>query len=526
MSGSDKDPLTWLDRFAKARVAVVGDLMLDRFVYGSVDRISPEGPIPILRVRREAAMLGGAGNVVRNLAALGASSALVSVVGNDAAADELRELLTKEAGVAASLIEERGRTTTIKTRYIGGAQQLLRADRESEDGLNPKTRRAVIARAAAALKRCAVVVLSDYGKGVLADGVAAELIAAARRAGKPTVIDPKGIDYSVYAGADMVTPNQRELSQATGMPSNSDAEVESAARTLIGRYRFGAVLATRSSRGMMLIPAKGKVLHVRAEAREVFDVAGAGDTVIAAIAAAMAAGAPLDVAAMLGNAAAGIVVGKVGTAAVSPVELRQTLSRQRQEAGAAKIASLQAAMALAARWRRGGLRVGFTNGCFDLLHPGHVSLLRQARAGCDRLIVGLNSDRSVRRLKGVGRPVQDAAARSAVLASLSDVDAVIVFEQETPIALIEALRPDVLVKGADYTEATVVGSQLVRSSGGQILLAQLSPGHSTTCTLKRLASRPQAKSDAAAASQRSAGSGGEYSKKPVKKAQKAQKSPR
>ncbi len=480
------DPLDWLDRLAKVRVLVVGDVMLDRFVYGSVDRISPEGPIGILRVHRQQSALGGAGNVARNLAALGARAGLIAVIGRDEAGAELRRLVGAQKRIVSGLVAEPGRITTIKTRFIGGAQQLLRADWESEAALAATTRARVLARATRALARCDVLVLSDYGKGVLGGDMAARLIRAARRAGKKVLVDPKGSDYGRYAGASLLTPNGRELAEATGLPTGSDAEVERAARQLIARHRFGAVLATRSSRGMTLVAGTAGPVHIRADAREVFDVAGAGDTAMAAVAAAIGAGAPLEIAALLGNEAAGVVVGKIGTATVALPELRVALSRQRARQGEAKLMSLEDAALLAARWRRGGLKVGFTNGCFDLLHPGHVGLLRQARAACDRLIVGLNSDRSVRRLKGQGRPVQRQQARGTLLASLSDVDAVVIFEQDTPMALIETLRPDLLVKGADYRESEVVGAALVRSYGGQVLLARLSPGHSTTGTIGQL----------------------------------------
>lgn len=498
------DAIDWLDRLARARVLVVGDVMLDRFVYGTVDRISPEGPIGILRVRRQQSMLGGAGNVARNLAALGVRASLIGVVGRDEAGDELRRLLVDEAGIGGGLVSESGRATTIKTRYIGGAQQLLRADWESQAPLAATTRDRLLARALRLLPRCDVLVLSDYGKGVLKgvlggegrSDIAGRLIDVARRAGKPVLVDPKGGDYARYAGASLVTPNQRELVEASGLAADSDAAVERAARRLIARHRIGAVLATRSSRGMTLVSARETAVHIRAEAREVFDVAGAGDTVIAAVAAAIGAGAPLAVAALLGNEAAGLVVGKVGTATVSRDELRATLSRRRPRQDEAKLMSREQAMALVARWRRGGLKIGFTNGCFDLLHPGHVALLAQARAACDRLIVGLNSDRSVRRLKGAGRPVQRQQARAALLASLSDVDAVVIFAQDTPLALIEALRPDLLVKGADYREAEVVGAELVRAHGGQVMLARLSPGHSTTATIGRLRVSPAAPASA------------------------------
>lgn len=479
-----------LDRLAQGRVLCVGDAMLDRFVYGAVERISPEGPIPVLRVQREAAMLGGAGNVVRNVVALGATAGFVAVVGGDAAGAELTRLLAREPGVEAALVAERGRQTTIKTRYVAANQQLLRADTESEAPLAAATRADVLARALAGLDDCAVVALSDYGKGALGDGIAGQLIAAARQAGRPVVVDPKGSDFSLYAGASVVTPNLRELALASGMPTEGDAQVVAAARALIARCGIEAVLATRSAEGMSLIERDGTVHHVRADAREVFDVAGAGDTVVAALSVALAVGATLAQAAAIANLAAGVVVGKLGTAVSSVGELRDALERRSAGAAGAKVMAREALMARAERWRGGGLRVGFTNGCFDLLHPGHVSLLRQARAACDRLVVGLNSDESVRRLKGDSRPVQTGAARAAVLASLADVDAVVMFAEDTPQALIEALRPDLLVKGADYTEETVVGGAFVKSYGGRILLAEISAGFSTTATIGRLAAKP------------------------------------
>ena len=477
---------TLLARIAGARVLCVGDAMLDRFVYGAVDRISPEAPIPVLHVGRETAMPGGAGNVVRNLVALGAQAGFVAPIGADAAGGELRSMLAGMAGVDAELIEIAGRQTTVKTRYIAQGQQLLRADSETAAPLDAAARAHLIARASAALASCQAVALSDYGKGALGEGVAERIIAAAAQAGRPVVVDPKGADFRRYAGASVVTPNLRELALASGLPVQGDEQVIAAARRVIESCDVGAVLATRSAEGMSLIARDGAVSHVRAQARAVFDVAGAGDTVVAAVAASLAAGATLEQAALLANHAAAIVVGKIGTAVATPPELRAALELPGGIAHAAKLMTLDQAAERAARWREAGQRVGFTNGCFDLLHPGHVSLLHQARAACDRLIVGINSDGSVRRLKGEGRPVQSEAARAAVLASLSDVDAVVAFDEDTPLALIEAVRPDLLVKGADYTEETVVGAALVRGYGGRILLAELSPGHSTTATIRRL----------------------------------------
>ncbi|MGC2854563.1 D-glycero-beta-D-manno-heptose-7-phosphate kinase [Novispirillum sp. DQ9] len=469
-------------------VLCAGDVMLDRFVTGTVDRISPEAPIPVLRVTRETAMLGGAGNVVRNLVGLGARTLFLSVVGDDATGHAVAGMLGELAGVTPILEVEGGRATAIKTRYVAGGQQLLRADRETVAAIAPAREEALARAAARALEggEIGAVVLSDYGKGVLTDSLTARLIALAEARGVPVIVDPKGADYGRYRGAGLVTPNRKELHEATGLPTASDAEVETAARAVVERCGVRGVLATRSQDGMTLLDAAGTVLHLPAEAREVFDVSGAGDTVVATVAAALAAGLPVADASALANVAAGIVVGKVGTAAVHAVELENALRHQDLEDAEAKILPLERAAERAEAWRRRGLTVGFTNGCFDLLHPGHLSLLRQARAGCDRLIVGLNSDASVRGLKGPTRPVQNEAARSAVLASLSMVDGVVIFSEPTPLRLIETLRPDVLVKGADYTVETVVGADRVLGWGGKVLLASLEPGQSTTNTIRRM----------------------------------------
>ena len=475
-----------IDALAQARVLCVGDLMLDRFVYGAVDRVSPEAPIPVLRIEREAAMLGGAGNVAANLLALGAGCRFVSVVGDDGAGAEVRHLVASETGTAEGIVVEPGRQTTLKTRFIGGRQQLLRADAETVAPIRVASAGAVLAAARAALGQVGAVVLSDYGKGVLTDALVADLIAAARAAGLPVVVDPKGTDYRRYRGASIVTPNRKELMQATGLPADDDSEVEAACRHLIAACGIDAVIATRSERGMSVVTRDGAAVHLPAEAREVFDVSGAGDTAVATLTAALSAGVGLDDAARLANLAAGIVVGKVGTAVVRAPELLAALHAQEWRHGEAKVAAREEAAESVARWRHLGKRVGFTNGCFDLLHPGHISLLTQARAACDVLVVGLNSDASVKRLKGDSRPVQSETARATVLASLGCVDLVVVFSEDTPEQLIRALRPDVLVKGADYTVETVVGADFVQSYGGRVVLANLVAGQSTTNTIRRM----------------------------------------
>jgi D-beta-D-heptose 7-phosphate kinase/D-beta-D-heptose 1-phosphate adenosyltransferase len=483
----------YVDRMAQVRVLCVGDLMLDRYVYGAVERISPEAPIPVLRVEREVAMLGGAGNVVRNLGALGAASAFVSLIGDDAAGREVSHLLGQQDRVDHPPLLERGRATSIKTRFIAGGQQLLRADQETVVPVGGALERQIVEQTRALLDGSAVVVLSDYGKGVLSDRVVRGVIEAAREAGRPAVVDPKGADYRRYRGATVITPNRRELAAAANGPvADIDAVVQTAA-DLLTACGIDSAIVTLGRDGMALVNRRGArhfataPRHLGTEAREVYDVSGAGDTVVAAYAAALAAGASPDEAARLANAAAGIVVGKAGTAVVHATELIAELHAQDLRGGEAKLLGLAEALDRLADWRARGLRIGFTNGCFDLLHPGHVRLLEQARTACDRLIVGLNSDDSARRLKGPDRPVQSEAARAVVLGSLATVDLIVVFDEETPIELIRAIRPEVLVKGADYTIEQVVGADLVRGYGGRVLLADLLEGHSTTATIARLA---------------------------------------
>ena len=470
---------------AEAHVICLGDVILDRYVYGTVERVSPEAPIPILRIERERAMPGGAGNVARNLAALGAHTHFLSVVGSDAAGRELAGLLEAEGGVEPVLVVEAGRETSVKTRFVAGGQQLLRADRESVRPIAAASEKALLAQLAGDVGGAGALVLSDYDKGVLTERVLGEAIKASVAAGKRVVVDPKGSDYGCYRGADVVTPNRAELALATRMPVGNDEQVVAAAKALIKSCGFAAVLATRGADGMTLVTGQGKVDHLKAEAREVFDVSGAGDTVVATLAAALAVGLDLLAAAELANVAAGIVVGKAGTAVAHAEELSAALAGQALSAYEGKIMALAPALERIETWRRQGLKIGFTNGCFDLLHPGHVTLLARARAACDRLVVGLNSDASVARLKGAGRPVQSESSRALVLASLASVDLVVSFAEDTPLKLIEAIRPALLVKGADYTRDAVVGAEFVEGYGGKVLLVELTPGHSTTATLKR-----------------------------------------
>ena len=475
-----------LENLHHARVLCIGDIILDHFHYGSVNRVSPEAPIPVLKLEKKVTMLGGAGNVVRNLAGLGAQVNLTSVIGKDPEGDEIKRLVNEEGLLDLLLVDAGSRQTSVKTRYLADGQQILRTDHETIFDLNNSIEEKLIAQAVKVMQNCDVVILSDYAKGILTNKTIIELIKAAKVGSKVVIVDPKGGDYDRYRGADIITPNRRELFEATGMPTDSDHEVTMAAQSLIDMHSFGAVLATRSMDGMTLLKKDGGLSHLRAETIDVFDVSGAGDTVVATLAAAISSGANIEDAARLANVAAGIVVGKVGTTAVFTKDFLPELLHQDQINSEAKILGLEPALDRINSWRRNGKSVGFTNGCFDLLHPGHISLLKQAQDAADKLVVGLNSDASVKLLKGNERPVQSELARAIILASLSAVDMVIIFSEETPITLIEELRPDVLVKGADYTLRNVVGSDIVKSYGGRVLLAEILPGHSTTETIAKL----------------------------------------
>ncbi len=477
--------IDWLDRFDDVHVLCVGDVMLDRFVYGDVERISPEAPIPVLRIAREALAVGGAGNVARNLSALGARVRLVGVVGDDEAGRATAGVLESDENIDLALVRDGARPTTVKTRFIAGAQQMLRTDEEDSRPIADDVLEGVFSEVARALAggTFAALVLSDYGKGVLTDDVIARTIAAASEAGVPVIVDPKGVDFARYAGATLLTPNRRELADATRMDTASDDEAETACRALMDSCAVSAVIATRGSQGMT-VAGDGAPVHLPALAREVFDVSGAGDTVVATLAAGLGAGMALVDAAQLANVAAGIVVGKVGTAVVRRDELSDSLGGGPGLGG--KLLSRDDLADRVSQWRARGLAVGFTNGCFDIVHPGHISLVEQASAACDRLIVALNDDASVARLKGEGRPIQPEDARARVMASLAGVDAVVLFAEDTPEALIEAVRPDVLIKGADYKPDEVVGGPFVESYGGKVVLANLVDGFSTTGTIARM----------------------------------------
>jgi D-beta-D-heptose 7-phosphate kinase/D-beta-D-heptose 1-phosphate adenosyltransferase len=476
-----------LSALAKQTVLCVGDLMLDEFVYGEVSRISPEAPAPVIAVKRSELMIGGAGNVARNLTSLGARCIFVGVVGEDDAGRALTEALSAQPRIEFHLVTDAQRQTTRKVRFVSEhfSTHLLRADWEAATPLQKQAEDALISHALKAIPKAGAVVLSDYAKGALSARVVRAVIDAAKAAGKPVVVDPKGRDYSVYRGATLITPNRQELADATHRTAVSDAEIVAAAKVLAAAVEAKAVLTTRSEEGMTLV-TDGAAIHVPAYPVPVRDVSGAGDTVVAVLAAMLAMGADFESAMRAANAAAAVVVGKRGTAAVSVAELRHRILPAATLAAEEKIVFDWAMLdEHLVEWRRRGLRVGFTNGCFDLLHPGHIKLLAGARAACDRLIVGLNGDASVTRLKGEGRPVQPVQSRAEVLAALEAVDLVVVFDEDTPEKLIERVKPMVLVKGSDYKRDEVVGHTFVESLGGQVVLIDIVPGHSTSAMVAR-----------------------------------------
>jgi D-beta-D-heptose 7-phosphate kinase/D-beta-D-heptose 1-phosphate adenosyltransferase len=468
------------------RVACVGDLMVDRFVYGEVTRVSPEAPVPVLARSHELMMLGAAGNVARNVAALGGEVSLVGLIGGDAQGIEAQRLVGEEAGVEGYLVTDVDRPTTLKTRFVSGGQQLLRVDWEQNRPVSGDVEQRLVRTIRDAARGAGAILLSDYGKGVVTEAVIAVCREAATESGAKLVVDSKARSFARYGAVDMIKPNAAELGHATDMPTETDDQVAAALVRALELWEAKAILVTRASKGISLAVRGEPVRHFPTAAREVFDASGAGDTTLAALGLALAAGASIEDAIAFAQLASGVAVGKVGTATVTPDELIEAALSAHMAPAEAKVATAQRMLDEVARWRAKGLKIGFTNGCFDILHKGHVAYLAQARAWCDRLIVGLNSDESVRALKGEGRPVNDLESRALVLAGLGSVDLVVPFEEATPVKLIEAARPNVLIKGADYSEDQVVGGDLVKGWGGEVRLATIVEGYSTTAAIARM----------------------------------------
>jgi D-beta-D-heptose 7-phosphate kinase/D-beta-D-heptose 1-phosphate adenosyltransferase len=470
--------------FSRLRVLVVGDLMLDRYILGDVDRVSPEAPVPVLRHAQRYERAGGAANVAMNLAGLGCQALLAGFWGDDAEKDELAAIL--EAGKVDTVgVVTTSRPTISKTRIVGRTQQLLRLDIESRQPPSEEDRRYLLERVEPMLNKVHAVVISDYAKGVVSRELCERVILHARAMSVPVLVDPKSPDFGLYSGATMVCPNLQELGRATGVGVEDLPGLFAAAEAQRREHELTYLAVTMSEQGIRLLSDAG-TYRSPTQAREVYDVSGAGDTVIAALAAGLAAKLRVETAVDLANLAAGIVVGKVGTAPVAQHELIAALTPSSGVQGAEKILDRDRLLLRLAEWRAAGETIVFTNGCFDLLHVGHVTLLEECRRFGSKLVLGLNADASVERLKGPTRPLVGERERARVMAALAAVDAVVLFEEDTPLELIRAVRPDVLVKGGDYTVQTVVGHEEVLAAGGRVEIVPTVEGFSTTNLVKKL----------------------------------------
>ena len=468
------------DSFKHLNILVLGDVMLDRYLSGDVLRVSPEAPVPVLSVRERNEVLGGAGDVAANLAALGCSVTLMGVIGKDYEGKRITKLLA-EKGIGHCLVETDDRPTTTKTRVIGGNQQIVRFDEETAEVVSPGTEKRLSAAMLRSLDSAKGVLLSDYGKGVLKGTLCKTAISGAFQRGLPVFVDPKGRDWERYRGATCVTPNEAEFFAVSGESTDEGMVFSRNAVEIKSRFEIKNLLVTRGAKGIAFFPERGDPCFAPApRVREVYDVSGAGDTVVAVLTASVVSGFSWDYGVSLANRAAGVVITRRGT---SPVSMEDLYAPAEEDA---KICTWAEAERRVALWRKNGASVVFTNGCFDLLHPGHIKVLRQAAREGDRLVVGLNSDASVRRLKGPDRPVLPQADRASILAALDCVDLVVVFEEDTPENLIQVLLPSVLVKGGDYIPENVVGKKIVEEGGGRVVIVPLMEGKSTTNILRSL----------------------------------------
>ncbi|MBD3806210.1 D-glycero-beta-D-manno-heptose-7-phosphate kinase [Sulfuricurvum sp.] len=461
-------------------ILVVGDLMIDHYLWGGCERISPEAPVQVVDIARETMVLGGAGNVINNLIALGAKVSVCGVIGDDENGQELLSMLSSVGASSQGLILQHGRKTSKKSRVIASNQQILRYDQESKDAIDKTSERAIVSYVIDVIDTCDIVILSDYGKGVITDAVASGVIAAAKAGGKKVLVDPKGKDYRKYRGAYLLTPNKKEASEATGIVINDDISLQKAIVSLKEMCALECSMITLSEDGIAIYDHTMR--RFPTVAKEVYDVTGAGDTVIASLSFALCCGLSIDEAAPFANHAAAVVVGKIGSATATLSEIEEYESSLHQSSSEMHIKTKEEIYLLSSRLKKEGKRVVFTNGCFDILHVGHVKYLQEAKSYGDILIVGLNSDSSVRKLKGPSRPVNTEVDRAYILAALESVDYVVLFSEETPHDLIKNIAPDILVKGGDYEGKEVVGAEFAR----ELRLVQFVDGKSTTATIARI----------------------------------------
>jgi D-beta-D-heptose 7-phosphate kinase/D-beta-D-heptose 1-phosphate adenosyltransferase len=467
-------------------ILVIGDVMLDRYLIGNVNRISPEAPVPVVLLKQSEDRAGGAANVAANLSGLGLSTQIIGCFGDDVAGGVLKKIITDACIGIDNILVSTSRPTVSKTRVMSGNQQIVRIDDESAATFSAEENKQLLSHITKALDtKPSMVILSDYAKGVLSDTSCKAIIKICKKLNIPVIADPKGRDYSKYKGVYTLTPNKKETAEACNVDVNETDALLKAADQLKKSLDLNFLAVTRGEEGISLIDDK-EIQHISATAKKVFDVSGAGDTVIATLAAALVHGLSPHDALQLANIAAGIVVGKVGTVPVTQAELLKALISEDGQSQADKICDLAQLADLVSRWKEHHQKIVFTNGCFDLLHAGHVTYLEAAKKTGDKLILGLNTDRSVSTLKGPSRPVVHEGDRARVLAALASVDAVILFDEDTPLQLIAMIRPDVIVKGDDYTEEQVIGGKEVKSWGGSVKLIPLVQGRSTTNIIKKL----------------------------------------
>lgn len=481
-----------LKKLPDLRIAVIGDLVLDHYLWGDTSRISQEAPVGIVKINDETCFPGAAGNVAKNITSLGARVFLCGVAGKDDKGRTLLDALKQYHINADGILISGSRKTTSKSRIISAGQQMLRVDREDDAPLGKEEEQALLKKLTALFrKKIHGIVISDYAKGVLTPAVIRRIMEHAKRRDIPVITDPKAQAYSRYRGTDIIKPNRKEAELATGISTSTQKGLISACRKIKSDTRCRYVVVSLGSQGLFIFSGRGKGVHLPARTREVFDVSGAGDTVVSVILLCLCSGMTLQASCETANTAAGIVVGKIGAASVSPEELLEATLVDHSPAG--KMMSNDDAVRFAAQARSSGKRVVFTNGCFDLIHAGHIKYLQAARKLGDYLIVAINSDRSIRAIKGKDRPFIREHNRAHVIASLECVDCVTVFDRETPTFLIRDLRPDLLVKGGDYTVDQVVGKEVVEAYGGEVTVVPPVPGLSTTSIAETIKTESQSK---------------------------------
>ncbi|MBL42891.1 MAG: D-glycero-beta-D-manno-heptose-7-phosphate kinase [Rhodospirillaceae bacterium] len=469
--------------FDKVKILCIGDIILDRFISGEVDRVSPEAPIPIINVQKNKDILGGVGNVVANISSLGAYSEVISCIGDDPEGLVIKNLVNSLPNTKSKLYLDKTRISTSKERYVSGSQHLLRVDREDKREIDKKLEEKIKNSIKNLIGKFDIIILSDYGKGFLTKSLTKEIIKNAKKKNISVIVDPNGNDYSKYYGCDIITPNKLELSLASNIDCHNDKAINKAAKKIQSENKINYILVTRSDEGMSLFKPSGRVMNLKSEAKEVYDVSGAGDTVVATLAIILGTGGDIESASTVSNCAAGIVIAKFGTSVLRKSDLLNVTSRY-----ISKINNIENALEIISDWKKNNLSLGFTNGVFDILHEGHIASLSFCKDNCEKLIVALNSDKSVKALKGSGRPINNENFRSKIIALLEIVDLVIIFDESNPLKIIKKISPDFIFKGSDYSLNEIIGRNFIESYGGKVILTPYIKGKSSSKIIKKIQS--------------------------------------